>query len=239
VSFIDSAGIGELFSSFATVSNSGGRLVLVGWPKNLLRLTVFSSVFESYEDELTAIREMDRQPLNAICPVCESLSSPGSPDGISWPRLTCANLNCGAQFTIGEATPNSGSGAIESVRFLTYPDEYIEAVAARPFRIVVVGRLNLFTCSGLKKLWSALPARIGIVDLLRATEISEEGRAALLGLISSLDEEQRVTISLQGVPPEHAEMFAGITSAYADDAAAVAALGRLVTKTPQWTVRFQ
>jgi anti-sigma B factor antagonist len=59
VSYIDSSGLGELVGAFATVSNRGGRLKLLGLQQrvhDLLQITKLYSVFETFTDETTAIR---------------------------------------------------------------------------------------------------------------------------------------------------------------------------------------
>ncbi len=58
VSYIDSSGIGELVSGFTTVSNSGGKLKLVGLTKrvqDLLQITKLYTVFEVFDEEAPAL----------------------------------------------------------------------------------------------------------------------------------------------------------------------------------------
>ncbi|GAB4404825.1 MAG: STAS domain-containing protein [Bryobacter sp.] len=58
VNYIDSSGIGELVSGFTTVSNSGGKLKLLGLTKrvqDLLQITKLYTVFEVFDDEATAL----------------------------------------------------------------------------------------------------------------------------------------------------------------------------------------
>lgn len=58
VSYVDSSGIGELVSSFTTVSNQGGQLKLLNLTKKLkelLAITKLLTVFDSYDDEKTAL----------------------------------------------------------------------------------------------------------------------------------------------------------------------------------------
>ena len=59
VNYIDSSGIGELVSSFTTVSNSGGALKLLNLTKrvkDLLQITKLYTVFEVFDDEASALR---------------------------------------------------------------------------------------------------------------------------------------------------------------------------------------
>jgi anti-sigma B factor antagonist len=59
VSYIDSSGIGEMVSSFTTITNHGGQLKLLGLSKrvkDLLQITKLYTVFEVFEDEASAVR---------------------------------------------------------------------------------------------------------------------------------------------------------------------------------------
>ncbi len=59
VSYIDSSGLGEIVGAFATVSNRGGRLKLLGLQQrvhDLMQLTKLYSVFEIFTDEPAAVQ---------------------------------------------------------------------------------------------------------------------------------------------------------------------------------------
>lgn len=59
VTYIDSSGIGEMVSSYTTVTNHGGQLKLLGLNKrvkDLLQVTKLYTVFEVFEDEPAAVR---------------------------------------------------------------------------------------------------------------------------------------------------------------------------------------
>ncbi len=58
VNYIDSSGIGELVSSYTTVTNQGGKLKLLNLTKKiqeLLAITKLLTVFSVYNDEQQAI----------------------------------------------------------------------------------------------------------------------------------------------------------------------------------------
>jgi anti-sigma B factor antagonist len=58
VNYIDSSGIGELVSSYTTVTNSGGKLVLLHLTKKiheLLAITKLLTVFQVFDSESAAI----------------------------------------------------------------------------------------------------------------------------------------------------------------------------------------
>jgi anti-sigma B factor antagonist len=59
ISYIDSSGIGELVSSFTTVTNLGGSVKLLNLTKrvqDLLQITKLYTVFEVFDDETKAVR---------------------------------------------------------------------------------------------------------------------------------------------------------------------------------------
>lgn len=61
VSTIDSSGVGELVSSYTTVSNRGGKLALLNLPSkvfDILQMTQLITVFDVYDDEDKAVRAL-------------------------------------------------------------------------------------------------------------------------------------------------------------------------------------
>lgn len=61
VSYVDSSGIGELVSSFTTVTNQGGELKLLSLTRKLrelLAITKLLTVFDVFEDEEKAVASM-------------------------------------------------------------------------------------------------------------------------------------------------------------------------------------
>ncbi|HYH84173.1 MAG TPA: STAS domain-containing protein [Pyrinomonadaceae bacterium] len=58
VGYVDSSGIGELVSSFTTIQREGGQLKLLNLTQkiqDLLGITKLLTVFDTYEDEATAL----------------------------------------------------------------------------------------------------------------------------------------------------------------------------------------
>ena len=59
VTYIDSAGLGELVGAYATVTNQGGQIKLLNVQKkvdDLLQVTKLYTVFESFTSETAAVR---------------------------------------------------------------------------------------------------------------------------------------------------------------------------------------
>ena len=58
ITYIDSAGLGELTAAYTSVKNRGGQLKLLSLTKrvhDLMQITKLYTVFEVYDDEKTAI----------------------------------------------------------------------------------------------------------------------------------------------------------------------------------------
>jgi anti-sigma B factor antagonist len=58
VNYVDSSGIGELVSTYTTVTNNGGQLILLGLTKKireLLTITKLLTVFQVFDDEQKAV----------------------------------------------------------------------------------------------------------------------------------------------------------------------------------------
>ncbi len=58
VSYVDSAGLGELVGAYTTATNQGGSLKLLnlqGKMKDLMQITKLHTIFASFEDEKAAV----------------------------------------------------------------------------------------------------------------------------------------------------------------------------------------
>jgi anti-sigma B factor antagonist len=58
-SYIDSAGLGELVGTYATMTNQGGQIKLLnaqGKVRDVLQVTKLYTVFENFSDETAAVR---------------------------------------------------------------------------------------------------------------------------------------------------------------------------------------
>ena len=61
VSYIDSSGLGELVSAYATCANQGAQIKLLNVQKrvhDLLQITKLYTVFESFTDETAAVQSL-------------------------------------------------------------------------------------------------------------------------------------------------------------------------------------
>jgi hypothetical protein len=65
-------------------------------------------------------------------------------------------------FTVTSSHPSREEVLIKGVRIQTYRDEYFEILSGPPVTVQVVGRLDLFSSSALKKVWQAISGWIAI-----------------------------------------------------------------------------
>lgn len=68
VTYIDSAGLGELVGSYATISNMGGNIKLLhveGKVKDLLQITKLYTVFVTFSDEAAALKSFTGEVASA------------------------------------------------------------------------------------------------------------------------------------------------------------------------------
>ena len=59
VAYIDSSGLGELVSAYATIANAGGAIKLLHLTsrvRDLLQITKLTTLFETFDDEGKALR---------------------------------------------------------------------------------------------------------------------------------------------------------------------------------------
>jgi hypothetical protein len=132
---------------------------------------------------------------------------------------------------------NHSQAIVRTVRIQSYKDEYFELQSGQPFTVKIVGRLDLFSSSALKKSWQALPVpRRVIFDLSRTTEIDEAGREALVDLLAKQEKDSKAVVSLEGLGAEQMGELPGGPPFYQNKATALAALGD-VSDAPPWQTR--
>ena len=76
------------------------------------------------------------------------------------------------------------------------------------------------------------------IALHLATEITPDGRDALLRLVAHPGRDEVAAISLEGLSPEAVQAFPAAPLVYPDHSTALNALGDLVGKTPHWVAGF-
>jgi anti-sigma B factor antagonist len=136
---------------------------------------------------------------------------------------------CGAHFTLPVCdVPPSGEtlAPISLLHLPTFDREYVQVRLEESFRITLVGRLDLFSADVLARVWAGLPSpRRAVFDLSGATELSDKGVAALLGLCAAVEEGSRAVILLRAGDAEQQRAFAGSPLIHSENNAALLALG--------------
>lgn len=241
VAYIDSSGVGELSSALARIRMLGGDLKLLSLSQkvhDLLQITKFYSAFDVYDNEKKAIESFGAPELRCCCPLCGEASGPPvvATPRIYWPPQGCRNTRCEATFVA--VSPRSERQAIaRNVRIQTYKDEHFELLSGPPFIVKIVGRLDLFSSSALKKSWQAIPVpRRILFDLSATTEIADAGRDALLDLLAKQEKGARTVVSLEGLDSAQGRTLPSGSPFYRTKELALAALGD-VSDTPPLRIR--
>jgi anti-sigma B factor antagonist len=241
VDYIDSSGLGELFSTFTRTRSQGGELKLLGLTKkvhDLLQITKLYTVMDVQDDENIAVESFRGPALRCCCPICGYASGPPIPGVglVIWPPQLCRNARCEIKFT-AVFSGSKDQARVNDVRIQTYKDEYLELLSGPPFTVKIVGRLDLFSSPALKKVWQGLPLpRRVMVDLSAATEIDEAGREALVDLLAKREKDAKAVVSLEGLGSKQVGQFPTEPPFYRNKATALAALGD-VSDAPPLLVR--
>ncbi len=225
VGYIDSSGLGEVFSALTTVKNSGGSLRFINLPwkiRALLQMTKLYGVCDVFDSEETAIRSFRPGLRYCHCPFCLRRTTPPSSDFRGrWDEQSCPACNC--KFMAVCWPESSPEAFVTHVQIQTYPDEYLEVVPGSPDTVRVQGRLNLFSSFALKKIWQAMPRARRIAFVLdQNTEIDTGGLDALLTMIGDRGEDEDAAISVEGLLATPA--FPSGARVYPEKAAALAAV---------------
>ena len=230
VNYIDSTGLGELTKAFLTTRGQGGELKLVGLSQKLhdvLQMTKLYTVFDVKDNESAALKAFGAPPLRCCCPLCGQASGPSMMDApwVIWPPQGCRNARCEATFAVVSSRIR-GQALVQTLRIQTYKNEYFELLSGSPFTVKIVGRLDLFSCPALKKIWQAIPQpRRVLFDLSATTEIDEAGREALVDLIAKRENDARAVVSLENLSSQEVNTFPSGSYFYQTSTSALAALG--------------
>jgi anti-sigma B factor antagonist len=242
VTYLDSAGLGELVAACLSLRDKGGNVFLSNPSAKTTRifeLIGLPTIFDVFGSEEQALRSFSSAEVaHCRCPVCGTVSKPFvlNRDHKSSASLTCVNGSCRSSFVVAASESDQQTVQITSLRIQTYEHEHFEILPGPPFTIQIVGRLSLFSSSALEKAWGALPSpRKVIFDLEKLTEIDESGRAALLRFLTTREANAKAVVSLKGLSRQGADWFPTGSPVYADLGMALTALGD-ISATPRWLV---
>jgi anti-sigma B factor antagonist len=189
ISYIDSAGIGELVSSFTFLANCKKKL-LICHPllkvTDLLQVTRLASLFQIFPSVEQALSN-DRSPIRLFfCPVagCDTWT-PASSDT----RQVC--MHCASEIDTPPDDTSGGGNARQErsrLRIPSYVGEYVSIVPGTPCVLQIPRRFDLFANNALEKALNTIGWNksynsyqvAAIVDLSELQELSEPGTAALL-----------------------------------------------------------
>lgn len=241
ITFIDSAGNGTVVAAHHSVKSQGGVLKLCHLPiklQEVWQINRLLTVFDTYDTEADAIKSFGFPLTYCLCPVCRERSGPSFFEKPPSAQLTCGNSKCGAQFMVSLSQSSENQASVNSLSFQTYEKEHFQIVSGAPFKLLVVGRLDLFSSSALQKCWQALPSpRRVLINLNLATEINDTGRKVLLDLLAGEESGSKIAVSLEGLSQEYLAAFPDGPPFYRHLADALRAMGD-VSDTPRWLARI-
>jgi anti-anti-sigma regulatory factor len=194
---------------------------------DVLQMTKLYTVFDVKDNESAALKAFGAPPLRCCCPLCGQASGPSMMDApwVIWPPQGCRNARCEATFAVVSSRIR-GQALVQTLRIQTYKNEYFELLSGSPFTVKIVGRLDLFSCPALKKIWQAIPQpRRVLFDLSATTEIDEAGREALVDLMAKRENDARAVVSLENLSSQEVNTFPSGSYFYQTSTSALAALG--------------
>jgi len=233
--YIDSAGNGELASSWTAVRNQGGTLKLLSPTakiREVLQITKLYAIYEVFGDEAAALKSFQVPILRCQCPGCGYRAIPPLVGAKVWPPLACGR--CNLRFAVSFSQSSEHDVLIKSVCIQTYAEEYLQVLAGPPLALQIIGRLDLFSSSALERAWAMLPTpRRVMFELSQATEIDDAGREALYALLEAQRGEARVVVSLEGLDQEKLSHFPSGPPFHKSKELALLALGD-ISDAPAW-----
>jgi anti-sigma B factor antagonist len=187
VTYVDSAGVGELVSAYTTVANHGGKITL-SHPRlrsmDLMKITKLGGVYEITSSVEEAISGIQSARLTFLCIVsrCETWS----PFEAAGPEYqTCTRCGSQSKLALTGAAEAMQSVEVVQVSIPSYGGEYAAVIPGRPCRVEVHGRLDLFALNSARK--AASTARAAVFDLSAVTEATPRAWSALFELLAAFD----------------------------------------------------
>jgi anti-anti-sigma factor len=189
VSYIDSAGNGEVVRAFTQISRSGGSIIL-SHPNariiDLFYITKLRTVYTIVPTVQDAIEEFrERRHLEISCPVCRSERRTRI-RVTQYDAVRCSNCNSETSFIeipSGSERSHIVDGRVRSVNLPTYENEWVWLVPGNPARISLPPRLDLFAVEVVDKAWTLIQPRGHVVfGIDHVKEFSEVGLTRLMSL---------------------------------------------------------
>ena len=239
VNFIDSSGVAELVRAFGTTKSEGGCLKLVNLVKrvkDLLIITRLYTLFESFNDEATAIRSFRGGFRYVHCPLCGRFrTGPPVENQSEFGPQKC--ILCDVEFLVERLAGQAGTVCVRRLRVPTYFDEYLQISTGKHYRMEVVGRLNRFSFSFLRAVWRKLPApRRVLLVLGDATDLEDNAAAVVGDFAADHSRDDRAVIVLAGRHADWATAFWPVLPVSTDEAVALKSFSGL-SEAPPWTIR--
>jgi len=154
---LDSTGVAHLASVHIIVSNRGRRMAvcaLTGKLKHIWAITGLENVFETYDDEASALASFHDSSRTGVCPVCRHYAA----FVLEANRALETCTNCASQFSLSYTeSQGHGSWIVETIVLPTYEREEIRVQSSWPWTISIIGRLDMFSADTLEEAWQTIP----------------------------------------------------------------------------------
>lgn len=233
VSYIDSSGIGEVFSGVIQMMKSGGSLRLCNLTKrvkDLLQITKLYTAIDVYDTEDAAVASFRGGVRVLHCPACSARI--GSLLVQEPPASEYGCPSCQSRIAL-KPTGNPFEVEVTRLSVRSYEGEYVEILPGSPYVIRVVGKLDRFGySSGLSKAWYLLShPRCALIDLTHVTDATAGAVNEMLKLLTP----GSGAIPLENVPPAVARLLGTDPPVYLNAASARASL-KNAAAVPRWIV---
>jgi anti-sigma B factor antagonist len=213
VEYIDSSGLGELvsFVQASRAQKATLKLTTVGRRfRDVLQCSKLFAVFEIHDSIREAIMSFGSPPVRCLCPICGGICGPAPLNQSKWKPQEC--INCGASFEVIFQGPATSPPVVRSLKMTSYLSENdyadLRILSQQIVKIGIVGRLDLFTFTPVRKAWFAIPKSYKMmISLIDTTEISRGGLNALLSLVTGTATGEELFVSLDGLKLEQLRVF--------------------------------
>jgi len=234
VSYIDSSGIGELFSGVIQALRSGGSLRLTNLTKrvkDLLQITKLYTAIDVYNSEDEAVASFRGGMRVLHCPVCGA--GVGAPRAQEFPASTYNCSSCQSLLDLKPSGKKPFEMELRGLRVRSYEGEFVEIRSGPPYVIRVVGKLDRYGySSAVSRAWNMLPQpRCALLDL---TQVTDATAGAVNELLKAL-EPGSAAISLEGVPREVVSLLGSDPPVYPNAESARASL-KDIAGAPRWII---
>jgi anti-sigma B factor antagonist len=173
----------------------------------ITRLDLFFRLYATTAEAILAASGRSGTDMHIACPFC-------GVHGTYRLNTTCPEnevyLRCPCECHLKLVIPRTSEGrktqaSVSAVWIPTYEGHEVRLLAGPPVALRITGRLDLFACYAVTRLWQVIPTpRNGVIDCRQIEELSEQGSAALAQLHTTAGEGKAVLLVNKDKSPKGA-----------------------------------